>query len=525
MKKYTTLLFIILTIPLFAQTNTIKTDSIIVKESFIKSLNNVLSEYSDDGSRGDNKIIIQQKLLNERLNQAFNQTVFSSSSSVNNATAFGINQNEEKTNVSINGNIRLNSNNKYFVKVGGNANGSGSIFNLYDDDEWQSSVGGSIGFILKIGGSGYTGEQKTKFLYNNALRKVFVKDSLLGDILNYTPKKYRELREKYKKNLNCILEDINDENIITKETICKKELEKNYNQLLKYENYWKKLLAKFPENERDLSFNNYDEIISNDSIIMILYNELIAKNNKMLQVLENEIKEVAYIYDKKNIKNTGYSLHWFDVNARLNNNAYNFSEKAENIKNETLEAFNDFEAQKTGINRLKTVITGNYNYTKNTSNIVIYGQLGLRFNSGSFLDSNLLNGKAIISESIEGNDFTIEDEDGLSLGNFNNIGSNLQFGSFDGYIAFYFGTKKNFGFNVAATHNYKIKTPDDTFYENNYSVLFGPIFRQPKNKDDTGLTFGIDVGFANSVYGSKASNDFVARIRVGIPIKMYNINK
>jgi hypothetical protein len=55
-------------------------------------------------------------------------------------------------------------------------------------------------------------------------------------------------------------------------------------------------------------------------------------------------------------------------------------------------------------------------------------------------------------------------------------------------------------------------------------VLFGPIFRKEK-EGETALTFGIDVGFENGIYGTNVTNDFTGRIRVGIPFNIYTKKK
>ena len=210
----------------------------------------------------------------------------------------------------------------------------------------------------------------------------------------------------------------------------------------------------------------------------------------------------------------------------LNNNSFNFSEKAENISNEILTEFNALEGvEKTNINKLNTIVSGNLNFSQNSSIGALYAQAGAKFNSGSFLSSNLINGTAKISSVDENGLFFIADEDSQTLGGFNSIKRDLQYGSFDVYGAYFFGKKKVFGLNLSASHRYKIKSPENSFYENNYSILFGPIFRKPKKDNNTELTFGIDIGFDNAVYDTRAGDNFVARIRVGIPFKLFDISK
>lgn len=513
------------------------------KARFQKELKAVIDTYRTSGDTNSEKLIIHQKAQNERLTKAFNQVIFSNSDLVDNASAFGISQNEKKTNVSVSTNFHLwgEAKRQLFLKAGINATGSGAVFNLYSRNEWKSSVGASVGFIYKFNGKTYSQEGKSKLDFNKITRDIFIKDSIEKDLTtNFNLKNYQDLRKKY---TNLYKDMIND-NSVKYDTVKQKLLAKHYKDLKKQEVFFKNLenkITKTKEIKNTLAFNKDKERIvwlkfasytlaendNNDKIITYLLKEFWSVCN---DELKKNIDEVAAEYDKKNIKNTGYAFHWFDVNATFNNDSFSFSEKADNIKSTVKSDFDALDAQKTGINKLNTALSLNYNYTSNKSNRAIYFQVGLKFNSGSFLTSNLINGTPKISNKTTNGLFIIKDDiekevDQLTLGNFNNINQNLKYGSFSLYSAYYFGKKKVFGLNLGVTHRYRIETPENTIYENNYSILFGPIFRKPKDDDDTGLTFGIDVGLDNAMYIANAKDNFVARIRVGIPLKLYNIKK
>ena len=232
------------------------------------------------------------------------------------------------------------------------------------------------------------------------------------------------------------------------------------------------------------------------------------------------------MYDEKNIKNTGYSFWWLDGNFKLNNDTFNFSEKAENVESEVLSEFNNLDSgERTGLNKLSKEVSLNINYSRNSVYGALYLKGGVKFNSGSFLNSNLINGTANIYELNDDQEFLIQDKDNVLLGKLNLIDEDLSYGSLDIYGAYFFGKKKVFGINLALTHRYRIETHESSFYKNNFSVLFGPVFRKPKKDDDTGLTFGIDIGFDNAIYAYNANDNFVARIRVGIPFNLYTMKK
>lgn len=473
------------------------------KEKFNKQLKFVIDDYKYNN---DNSFVIQEELLNNRLSKAFNQVVFSSTDLVDNASAFGYTQNEEKTNVSVGTNFRLfgKSKHQFYMKAGLNANGSGSIFNVYSGEEWISSVGGKFGLIWKFRGSGISNLTKNTFEKDKVLREIFIRDSLMTDLVSFKKGGYKIEIDAYKMALSD-----KDEDAI-------KEHSKNLKLI---ESFFKKLQDKDVENSDKLDFSDYSKSSNNEKIIDEIIEGLWKKDEtKYNKALRDVLKEIAYEYDKENVNNTGYSFWWFDTDLGLTNNTFNFSEKAKNIESDVLESFNALDAQKTGIDKLGVVISGNLNYSRNWSNGAYFVQGGAKFNSGSFLNSNLIDGTPKITNVDAEGLFTIEDESNQVLGDFSSIRNNLQFGSFDIYGAYFIGKKKTFGVNIAYSHRYNIRIPENTSYENNYSILFGPIFRKPGKEDTTDLTFSLDVGFDNAVYDTRANDDFVARIRIGIPI-------
>ncbi len=536
MKKLITLLFVVSFFNSYTQ------DTAKKKNQFQERLKIISDNYRAANETNTNKWIVQPELQNERLTQAFNQVIFGNSDLVDNASAFGYTQNKEKTTVSISSNFLLkdNAEHQYYLKSGINSTGSGSIFNLYSRNEWKSSVGISIGLIFKFAGSSYSNVDKSKFKYHKIKREVFVTDSIATDITeNFTLKKYIDLRKKYTDLLDAMKTDA-----IKYDSVQQEKLAKYYKDLKKQETFFKDIEINIPKTEelintlqldandnriKWLRFNQYSKLENknNDKIIEFLMDKFWSNESTELGKI---IKNVAAVFDKKNIKNTGYSFHWFDVNASFNNDSYSFSDASKNIDSNIKDDFAALDIEKKGINKLKTILSFNYNYTRNNLRSAFYMQWGLQYNSGSFLTSNLIHGTPTVSTKDDNNIYYITDDEGkdsepIVLGDFNAITHNLQYGSFNFYSAYYFGKKKIFGLNLGLTHRYKIIKPEKTFYEKNYSILLGPIFRKPDKDGNTGLTFGIDVGFDNALYSGDAKDYFVARIRVGIPLKLYNINK
>jgi len=524
MKNFILLISLLTYSLLYSQTNAEKITRFQIE------LNSVTTEYRTSSDEDKDKRITQYKLQNERLTKAFNQVVFGNSNLVENASAFGLSQNEEKSNVSVNSNFHLwgVAKRQLFLKAGINANGSGSVFNLYSRNEWKNSIGGSLGLIYKFKGSTFTKESKSKLDYNNILRDVFVNDSIQEKLIfNSNLKKYKESRKKYTKHVELMSSSLDEKY----KDVNEKLLIDYYKDLKEKEDFFVNLENKLNK-KNELKFVSYldAENSKNDSIIQELLKTLWSGKIWSNKVLRDLIREVAAEYDRKYIINTGYSFYWFDFNVTLNNDSFGFSDKADNIKSDIKDEFDAFDAEKTDINKLNTVLSLNYNYNYNNFKGAFYFQAGLQFNSGSFLSSNLINGTPKISNKDANGLFIIKDDekketDQRILGDFNAINQNLQYGSLNGYVAYFFGEKKIFGLNLGVSHRDGILVPENTFYEKNYSILFGPIFRKPVKDDYTGLTFGIDVGFDNALYSADAKDNFVARIRVGIPLKLYNIKK
>ena len=82
--------------------------------------------------------------------------------------------------------------------------------------------------------------------------------------------------------------------------------------------------------------------------------------------------------------------------------------------------------------------------------------------------------------------------------------------------------KKNIGLFLNANHNALLIKPENTYFENNYSLIAGPLFRQVDKDNNTKAVFGIEIGFENTPYDVKAKDFFIARAKIGLPFNIYN---
>lgn len=479
MKTYfPSLITFIFTLGLFAQTPNYRT-----------VLKTELSKYNIESKT------IQDKLLNENIAKAFNYVIFSSSDLATNSSAFGYTQNEEKTKVSINANLRLRGElSPLYLKVGANATGGSNIFDFYSDKSWNNNVSLNLGLILKIGNAStfYNGED---FNLTHLKREINASAPL------YAPNKYNQSTINKIDNLK---QDILNVNVGA-------DVIKSYASLLK----------ELPQVKKLISEKKYEEAYTKLNEEGIKIQEYI--DNKGTQTeLENYIKDtVLYNFDKENDITYGYSLQWFDLNLNLGNSTYSFTE--ENIDNTILTDFNTIFDLTESLNKLKSTISFNYNIIHNGQKTVWFLQGGTSVTSSSFLENSLINGTPEIIKN-DNQEYILQDEDQQILGRFKDIKENFKTGTFNAYGAIFFTKKKNFGFNIAFSHNYLIDKPTETYYKNNFTTLFGPIFRKVKD-GKTSLTFGIDLGWENARYNTKISNDFTGRIRLGIPFRIFNKNK
>ena len=243
-----------------------------------------------------------------------------------------------------------------------------------------------------------------------------------------------------------------------------------------------------------------------------------VKANKNAQKL---IKEELTTFDKKNDITSGYKLHWFDADLSFSNKTFSFEK--EKIDSTLYANLNDSLGFNKTQRKLNIGLQVGYHHTSKSDNLLFYLNIRKELYWGSFLGANLINGTPQIDENQNIKDESDKDYFPIK-GSFNAIEKNMTYGSFKLYSALFFGSTQKVGFNINLSHNYLIQKPDDVFYKNNFTALIGPIFKAT-GKDDKGVVLGIDVGFDNSIYNTKIKNDFTARLRLGIPFKIYTKNK
>tara|TARA_R110002126_G_scaffold100897_1_gene232664 strand:- start:13013 stop:14479 length:1467 start_codon:yes stop_codon:yes gene_type:complete len=445
----------------------------------------------------DNKAI-QNTLLKENIAQAFSFVIFSNSELATNTSAFGYSQNKEKTTISINTNFRVgNTFSPYYIRAGANATGSKGAFAFYDENSWQNNAGVNLGLIRRIGKPSlfYSGKKEKKLI--DKRREIYAREIIYNQV------KYDSITLKVIAKLKKEILSIDS----------KKDL-------LKVKNY-STVLDILPKVKKLISEKKYEDafvILDTEEKKIAKFLKAVVSDKTLKKYIEND---VLYNFDKKNDFTYGYNLMWLDFNINLSNSTYKFNE--DNIDSGIVQDFNSVFNLSDDINKLKTVLSLSFNKTHHSKNLIWYCQLGLSGSFGSFLSNSLFNGTPNIIKN-QNDVFVITDETNQVFGNYKDINKTLATGAFNIYGAIFFTENKNFGFNVSAQHEYLINKPNNTYYNNNFTLLFGPIFRKVKD-GATSLTFGIDLGFENGIYDNNVTNDFTGRIRVGIPFNIYQKKK
>lgn len=453
-------------------------------------IDSILIKYQGNSVYNSDNWVVHSDLLNKQLEEIFNKLIFGKADIVNAASAFALTINEDKTTASANFNLPLKFKCSVvpdFLNLGLNASGKGKIFNFYNDGSWQNSVEGSFGASWKL---------------TSASRYYSIKDHQKDDL--YKRRKFvLELFLKdpsFKMNFSIDNYKLIEKIIQLYEQVDFDEVVNNHSDLLsRYPEYKKLYLSKdlaasyqFLYKERELIRTFFDTVLKGDDAIEKFTNKKFVE------------------FDENNVALYGYNnMFWLDVSMSFSNNGFKFIE--ENITVMDVDAFSK--------NVLGITLKADLNWSRETKNDIFYLNGGLSYDRGSFMNSSLINGtpKIILDTS---NEVVIIDDRERVLGTVKNIKDHFETGSLYVYGA-WFGTKnKNIGLNVSFSHQYVIDLPGDTDFNNNFSLLGGPL---AKTKD--GSTFGIDVGFSNAVYNTRIVDDFVVRLRAGIPFNIIANNK
>ena len=485
-------------------------------ELYKKTLDSLLNEYryKPEGTEFKSQVI-SPDLLSENLRNAFNTVAFGSGDLVKNSSAFGYSQNEDKTNVSASANFKLpfQFHGDYYVTTGVYGQGSNNIFNFYQSDSWQNNVGGSAGLVWRFAGAKFYDPNrytKENFDTDTALRETYASEPVYN-ASKYTDQRLAEIEamlveiEKKMRDQSHNIQIAELNNLLSKKNLF--EVQKGLiDERTKIREYKAVFNVKKEKMGLEMLTNIEDE----------QQKQLEQWGNRKYSPLNIYIREKLKEYDSIINPTYGYSFHWLSFNATVSNSSYSFTQ--EQVDSSARKSFNEGYDIEDTYNHIKTKYSLNYNYTRKAKRFLVFMQSGLSFNLGSVLENNLIDG----NPEITGNQLFFTNNDSI-YGSLSELEStNLRYGSLDFYGAIFFGEKQTVGFNLTYSHYYNIGSlPANNYnFENHFTCFFGPVFRRVKD-DKTSVTFGIDLGWENALYGTQITDDFVTRVRLGIPFTIF----
>ncbi|AZJ35243.1 hypothetical protein D6T69_06805 [Tenacibaculum singaporense] len=437
----------------------------------------------------DKNKVVSNTILGKKLNKYFNQAIFGNSDISTNSSALGLAIKNNETSINLNTILALSSpgKNQWFLKPGIFTEGKSSLFNLYSEGSWSNNVGINLGVVYKFKGSmSFYSTSKTKHIDN---RKYFV-DSILSQKRSFV-KLYHKVNPSKKIAVLDTIVSIRRKGVVNYEKF-ESIVEKGHENHIKEADFVALLKrinskgAKFVKDSLSLVNSNYKN-----------FSECNQKN-----LVSKEFQE----YDNK-FQGSGYSFKWIAFDNSFSNHVYKI-DSLNILKDLNIEEFD---------NKFKWESSINYNYLRKRNSLV-YIQTGFSLVAGNLLDNNLIL-KTPRLKNDSGN-LIITDTEDNEIGNYNNLNDDSYFGNFNFYGLYAFSGYNKMGLSLNFSHNFLMGNKNDNpYFQKNFTLLFGPVFRDIKKDGVNKVTIGIEAGFENAIYNSKISDDFIARIRVGIPIK------
>jgi hypothetical protein len=431
--------------------------------------------------------IIHNRLLRDQMNEIFNNLIFGNDDLVANASAIGITVNEEKTNVNLSNNFQIFEQrfkeHPLFLRVGLSASGKGNTFALYTDNAWESKSQLTLGLKKKLRAYRTTELTRSEFDIDHKNRKL---------ALLLTDEKKRFFGNDNVKKINDLIEMLEDDSADLK---AESDAIKSYaihtfypalNKLLKNEDRVaaSKLLSKIKKEQNILA----------DTISTVKWRAL---------RIDKYVDSLIYSYDKSLDHYSGHKIWWLDFDIISGIAGYSFEDENISYTGGDLSELRESNA-------LNFAVTFNLNWSHESKKWWFYSQMGLGYQLNSALSSNLVQGTPqLITRN--GSAFFV-DEHGRLLGDARIYDERLQTADFHAYAAIMFTKSKNVGLSGTLRHEFALVSPEAMEYSSNLTALGGLIFKTKK-----GLTAGLEAGFNYAPYDSRMLDDFIARIRVGIP--------
>ncbi|WP_241330290.1 hypothetical protein [Chryseobacterium arthrosphaerae] len=434
-----------------------------IVKSYNYHIKDVYSKY------GDNQVV-QPKTLAKNLNTIYQSIIPNSQSFNDNTTSFSYVQTDDNQKVAISTAYQFSDISKTFLNVGISVEGKSGIFNIYSSKSWSNNTALTIGISRGFWESQFYTKEYIKKIKLDEKRKLFA-DSLRAII------QYNALLDQVQMHdsLNFYQKRLDDINIV---------LSNSHNSEIKQETLIALYVKKIKYFESKI--NNFK------------YLDGIYKKEKIREDVINKFAD----FDAKSESFHGYNVVWWQVGTKLLNNTYTFK------------ALNNSE-KVTNINVFHANINASLMWNTLTAKTANYLTGGVSAFRGSFLSDPSLRG---ISPLISDTDIV---NDGIVIGNITNLKKPLWQYSFNVYGASFFLFKKHLGLSGSFIYNNAIKKNFASYYKENYTTLFGPIFKMQGEDSWAKATFGISIGYENLPPKAKAKDYFAIKAYIGVPFNVF----
>jgi len=165
--------------------------------------------------------------------------------------------------------------------------------------------------------------------------------------------------------------------------------------------------------------------------------------------------------------------------------------------------------------KLSVEVSYNFNRHKKT---LLNAQSFVKVTMGSLLEANVGSERPVLQQKDD--DVFIFDSSGRQLGKYSYLKRafwTLQSGAQGSFFI-----TDSFGFTGYASHTFALQNMDYTDYRNRYSLMAGLIFKINNVDDINKATFRILGGVENEPYKTKALDNFMVKISLGIPFGLFS---
>lgn len=429
-----------------------------IENNFIDEI--LKKKYDDIRYDCKNGKAIHDSVLDSNLRTIKKAIIFNSSDDVTNNSAISFTNGSNDTKLSVGANF--NYKNNLFFNAGINTLSTNTGF-LYSNKSWKNNIGASFTVNSVIGrGTQYFNPIDCESLIK---KRLAYKDSLMTEFI--------VLRKSFDAIQNRI-DFLKGEIKTLKENDLNLTLEK-HEQIKKYQ---KELIEKEKE--------------------IIIYKKILSNPEKFME------KEII-TFDRKNDILDGSKLHWLRGTMNISN---------QNINLDSIKILNEKEIT----NFPKLSVDLSYNFNNQRGLKLLNYQVFTNITMGNLLDANVGSEKPYLVK--QNNDVVILDASGTQLGKYSNL--KRAFWTLQSGMQSTFFIDKNFGGTLYASHTFALQTLEGTDYRNRYSVLGGLVLRINNEEDVNRATVRILAGVENEPYKTKALDNFMVKITLGIPLNFYN---